>query len=56
MDGSHFDTVAKSLAAPGSRRQALGGLLGASLALLRFVDGSGDTGIWQRAIVVTARL
>jgi hypothetical protein len=34
MDGSHFDTLAKTLAATGSRRQALGGLLIAALALL----------------------
>ena len=34
MDGSRFDTLTKTLAAAGSRRQALGGLLLASLALL----------------------
>jgi hypothetical protein len=34
MDGSRFDTLTKTLAAAGSRRQALGGLLAASLALL----------------------
>jgi hypothetical protein len=34
MDGSRFDRLAKTLTAVGSRRQALGGLLVASLALL----------------------
>src|SRR5918993_616698 len=34
MDGSRFDSLAKTLAAAGSRRQVLGGLLVASLALV----------------------
>jgi len=34
MDGSRFDTLTKTLAGMGSRRQTLGGLLVASLALL----------------------
>jgi hypothetical protein len=34
MDGTQFDTLAKTLAAVGSRRQALGALLVTSLALL----------------------
>ena len=37
MDQDRFDRIAKSLAAPGSRRRVLGGLLGAALGLTGLV-------------------
>jgi hypothetical protein len=39
MDGSRFDTLARSLGRAGSRRRALGGLLAGTLGILRWHDG-----------------
>ena len=44
MDPDRFDRIAKSLAAPGSRRRVLGGLLGGALGLLGRGRAAADHG------------